>query len=840
MGRVRGKARWRAILGVVGLAAGLLGITAGPASANTPVSGAAFTTVNESVDDAGHCKNGNPGTNCNIYDGKQYVWLNGGPSTAYVGDGTYFFAVLAPGGQADPNDGATKNLSDDFDGHANRTFSVAGGTVSYAGTHDFDNNKIRLMDYADTPNSGGVYILAICSLADGYPANPSDCKYDAFKVAAEQVTPGVPLTVTKDADGAYTKTWQWTIKKDVDKTEVRQSGDQATFNYAVAVSHDTGTISKVTVTGKITVFNPNVDGSNNTVPVDISGVTDTLSDGTTCTVTNSGAQTVTTPKTDFAYTCALSALPQGQLNNTAAVSWGQQLLDNGDLLDASSANFVFKSITFDQTAVAKTASVIDSRAGSLGVLDATVDPSPTTFTYPFTYTNIPAGTCTRYDNTATLTDSNGGTGSAGQTVKVCRGADLTGSVTATPYFTRTYAWSLAKSVDKTLVKQVGGSATFTYAVKTDETGFTDSAWATSGKITVTNPNNWESVTATVSDAVDNGGSCLVGSPAAATASVTVPASGSADVAYSCTWASAPSPTSGTDTATVTWDKTAAYTPDGSATNTAAFAFTTPTKRENSPVTVTDTFNSLTTTLGTVTASDTTPYTSKTFSYSRAVPMPTFGCLSYTNTAKIAQTGQSAYRTITVCGPVKTGALTIGYWQNKNGQAIITGGGSTSGVCNSGTWLRQYLPFQDLSASASCSSMASYVTTVVKAASASGASMNAMLKAQMLATSLDVYFSDASLGGNKIAPAPIGSVTIDLTAICKMIDSTTGSATCGGTYQNVSSAFGGATSLTVSQLLAYAASQSNTGGTTWYGQVKATQEMAKNAFDAVNNQAAFAP
>jgi len=53
------------------------------------------------------------------------------------------------------------------------------------------------------------------------------------------------------------------------------------------------------------------------------------------------------------------------------------------------------------------------------------------------------------------------------------------------------------------------------------------------------------------------------------------------------------------------------------------------------------------------------------------------------------------------------------------------------------------------------------------------------------------------------------------------------------------AFGGATCLTVSQALAYAASQSNGGGSAWYGQVKATQELAKNAFDAINNQVAFA-
>jgi hypothetical protein len=69
----------------------------------------------------------------------------------------------------------------------------------------------------------------------------------------------------------------------------------------------------------------------------------------------------------------------------------------------------------------------------------------------------------------------------------------------------------------------------------------------------------------------------------------------------------------------------------------------------------------------------------------------------------------------------------------------------------------------------------------------------------------------------------------------------GTATCtAGSYRNVSSAFGGATSLTVSQMLAYAASQSNVGGSMWYGNVKATQELAKDAFDAINNQVAPTP
>src|SRR5207249_7719455 len=121
-----------------------------------------------------------------------------------------------------------------------------------------------------------------------------------------------------------------------------------------------------------------------------------------------------------------------------------------------------------------------------------------------------------------------------------------------------------------------------------------------------------------------------------------------------------------------------------------------------------------------------------------------------------------------------------------------------------TWLNTYSPFADLTAT-TCSGVQSgvqtYVTNIIKAANASGASMNAMLKAQMLATALDVYFSDPALGLNKIgAPNPIGGDKIDLTQVCKMIDASSGSGTCSGTYQSASSAFGGATCLTVSQML----------------------------------------
>jgi len=632
-----------------------------------------------------------------------------------------------------------------------------------------------------------------------------------------------PPTVEKTANPSFTRTYKWEISKSVAPTEAKiPEGGSATFNYVVSVTHDEGTDSDWKVTGIITVTNP----ADEAIIVD---VTDEVDNGGTCSIDGGGSGVIVAAHGSayLGYTCTYP--PSGPSSssgiNSAMVTW-----DENSVL--GTAAFDFGAV--DPEIVNGHVTVEDSLGGLLGMVSYD-DPSPTKFEYPYTFTGDPGGTCTTHDNTVSLVET-GQTADA--TVEVCVGKDLTVEKTATPSFKRTYNWDISKSVTPTLVEQIGGTATFNYAVVVEQTGFTDSDWQVTGTITVTNPNDWEDIIVDVTDAVDNGGTgvtCTVGDGAG----VTVPMSWHVDLYYTCTYSSAPSPSNGINTATATWDKDKFFTPDGSAQGTAKFAFTYPTTTVNKDVTVTDTFDGATTTLGTLTATDEEPYASATYTYSHTVNVPTWNCVFYTNTATIAETGtgttiDEASTTVEVCGPAKTGALTMGFWQNKNGQGIITGGASTGGVCNSGTWLRQYAPFQDLSATAACSQVATYVYNVVKAASASGPSMNAMLKAQMLATALDVYFSDPALGGNKInAPAPIGGVSIDLTKICK------NPLTC-STFEDVSAAFGGATRLTVSQMLAYAAGQSNVGGSMWYGNVKAMQELAKDAFDAINNQRAFSP
>jgi hypothetical protein len=175
------------------------------------ISGAVFTTVN--LHDSNYpneCKNGNPAVNCNQYTAKKYVFLNGGPSKNQLSpDGVYFYAVLAPSGQSDPNDGSAENLSDDYDCYKNREMVVTGGEVSsilsssdpacfHGGatfTHQFDSPFVGLFPYADTPNPGGVYIMAVCYVGPigttllSQAVTPSLCKYDAFKVLTDAQPP---------------------------------------------------------------------------------------------------------------------------------------------------------------------------------------------------------------------------------------------------------------------------------------------------------------------------------------------------------------------------------------------------------------------------------------------------------------------------------------------------------------------------------------------------------------------------------------------------------------------------------------------------------------------------
>jgi hypothetical protein len=164
--------------------------------------GAVFVSTNAAADGTGCCRIGHGDIDCGIFRGKQFAWFGEGPQSVLLEDGAYFFAVISPGG--DPNDGGDENLSDDLDVYTNRIFSVNNGVISYEGTHDFANGKIRLMPYLNSTNAQGEYQMAICSLRDGQPVKVNDCITDSFKIqdASNFFISGVKY-YDQNMDGAF-------------------------------------------------------------------------------------------------------------------------------------------------------------------------------------------------------------------------------------------------------------------------------------------------------------------------------------------------------------------------------------------------------------------------------------------------------------------------------------------------------------------------------------------------------------------------------------------------------------------------------------------------------------
>jgi hypothetical protein len=420
-------------------------------------------------------------------------------------------------------------------------------------------------------------------------------------------------------------------------------------------------------------------------------------------------------------------------------------------------------------------------------------------------------------------------------------------------YDNTYAWTIDKSVDKTTVKQIGGSATFNYTVTVNHDGGTISNVKVSGTITVTNPND-DDITADVTDALSDATTCTVTGGTGATL-----VSGPNTLAYSCNLSSLPS-SALTNKATVTWseqtlnpsgDHLAAGSADFSYPASGGITFTG--NDIDECVAVTDTYAG---NLGSTCVGDANP---KTFTYSRTIAVPANDCLSYDNTATFTTndsgTKKSDGETVTVCGPAKTGALTIGFWKTTNGQNLI------KTYCSSGA-LGTYLaglgagsgPFSN--APTTCSSLASYVFGILNGASASN--MNSMLKAQMLGTALDVWFSgpgwtSAKIGGTKppsnfLSHNNLGTFKMDVTAVCPMVDNlNTGTATCLNSTPSTDAVAAGAvpgpSPMSMQAILNYAATtpspfNGSTSSSVWYGGNRTQQEVLKNIFDQFNNQMAF--
>lgn len=223
-------------------------------------------------------------------------------------------------------------------------------------------------------------------------------------------------------------------------------------------------------------------------------------------------------------------------------------------------------------------------------------------------------------------------------IEFCYDYELSASKTADTAYTRTYSWTIDKSVNPAShTGFAGDSFTSDYDIVVDQS-YEDSAFAISGTITVTNPSPF-TAGFSVSDSV--GGTA---------ASVSCPTYSLAPFASTtCTYsASLASKTDGTNTATIT---SLTYG-IGGATATAGYIFGDPTTISGYPtVNVTDTFpypGGTPESLGSA-SSDTTFDNDQDFACPTTVGSYTNGYYTYqkVNRAQITETGQYDETTVTV-------------------------------------------------------------------------------------------------------------------------------------------------------------------------------------------------
>ncbi|MBK8033776.1 MAG: hypothetical protein IPK17_30615 [Chloroflexi bacterium] len=223
--------------------------------------------------------------------------------------------------------------------------------------------------------------------------------------------------------------------------------------------------------------------------------------------------------------------------------------------------------------------------------------------------------------------NDGGNQAALSHIRICYDYEVTVSKTANTTFTRTYQWSIDKSVfPDTLDMFTDDSGQVSYSVVVNKTGYTDSNWAVSGSISVWNNTPITATITSVSDDVSGYGAVMPN------CGVTFPYDLAAGATLVCTYASAlPDGSARTNTATVT---TSGSVGGGSAN--AAITFGAPTTEVNATVSVTDSMQGY---LGSASG-----YTA--FDYSR-----TFTCDAdegkHDNTATINETGQSDSASVTV-------------------------------------------------------------------------------------------------------------------------------------------------------------------------------------------------
>jgi uncharacterized repeat protein (TIGR01451 family) len=209
-------------------------------------------------------------------------------------------------------------------------------------------------------------------------------------VQCGEVPPLEPLQVSKTATTSYQRAFDWSIVKSVVGDAKKTTSDNTTtFSYKVDVTKGPAQDSGFTVSGEISVTNPNVED-------DIAGVnvTDEINGGPACTLLADGTD-ITIPAgatVKIPYTCSVATSAAGE--NIATAAWPS---------GSASGNAPF-SFGAPSSAIHDTVDVTDTFNNGVPALllgGAGINQS-TMFTYERTV-DVPATGCTIYPNVATIT-----------------------------------------------------------------------------------------------------------------------------------------------------------------------------------------------------------------------------------------------------------------------------------------------------------------------------------------------------------------------------------------------------------------------------------------------------
>jgi uncharacterized repeat protein (TIGR01451 family) len=462
--------------------------------------------------------------------------------------------------------------------------------------------------------------------------------------------PPQPLSVSKTATPSFTRTYLWRLSKTADREQVSTDADTATVGYTLTAEPAGFEDSGWAVAGQIEIENANpyaiedvtVTESLDGVTCEIRGHGETGGGGNPRTVTVPAEKPGSQPELVLDYSCAYGEHGPAsyETENHVQITWPVP----GPASDGSSE--ASAPVTFGTGADGN-----PSRVGFEGEIRDPFAPGgshgtwsyeqlPRTFSYTRDFPVPPEPDCETFTNEAVLwvdgtqTDTTSGKVS----VAVCRTPqNLILTKTATPTFTRTFDWAIAKRVvGASKISTSQDTAGFTHAVDVTRSSGIDSAWRVTGEIVVANPNPYAVQEVTLADGVNDGGACAV-----AGADIGELAGGARVTrTYECTYPHPPAAPEGgaRNTATVTWVGGPADGDQQTARVEVPFSFVVPTTLIRSSVRVTDAFDGASPLpLGGGLLAD-----SAAFVHQEIAAVPASGCHAHANTATLTAADEPAY------------------------------------------------------------------------------------------------------------------------------------------------------------------------------------------------------